>query len=568
MEAQVIEQRLARDSKIMGDLTQKDIIVEGNGTQQNDQMKNANSTRSTNPSNVNTYISAPVAAVPQNGQNDLNMNKVGISIGAQQSQQQNAVQAPKTPITTMSSQNIQTQPMTNSTTKSPRLMPVANNNGIPVQVAEKKGRFRILKEVPPINSTNTGTVNGNVSTGTSHSQVRQLSDSLQQGSNQADDGSLATMDSGRLIQNQQLQHSMSSGNVQQNNAINDVAINGTRTTASLPNSRIMQSQNAMIHQQNNLPNKQNVQGSPNEVKTKGRFLVIKAKDASKAAVNGNHHRSQSLGNAVESFQQFSLNGVPSYQGHVPMTPQQMPQIPMHQQPIPNQGTVVPNVLPIPPHPLQVNIPVDVNAQGPPITHVRAPSFQSLDSTSTPVGMNPIIAQNMQCNIQGESNLQHPLSVPMVPNPHLQPHGMSPMQHQMNGNINPHAQSKPPKVPKQVTTTAAGVERINASSGISQKGGLSSAVPGGLGKMFHFLTQLKNEVVEADNLIKSLQSDNKFLVSKKTDINPYDRSQSKILTRFLSISHDSEERIKSWRRSIKNLKQGIWRKKKLEKIVKR
>lgn len=513
MEAHVIEQGLAKDSKIMGDLTQKDRFVEGNGTQQNDQMKNANSTRSTNPSNVNTYIAAPAAvAAPQN---DLNMNTVGIGLGTQQSQQQNVVQAPKTPITTMSSQNIQTQPMTNTTTKSPRLMPVANN-GIPVQVAEKKGRFRILKEVPPINSTNTGTLNGNVSTGTS--QVRQLSDSLQQGSNQADDGSLATMDSGRLIQNQQLQHSMSSGNAQQNNAMNDVTINGTRTTASLPNSRvIMQSQNAMIHQQNNLPNKQKVQGSPNEVKTKGRFLVIKAKDASKAAVNGNHHRSQSLGNAVESFQQFSLNGVPSYQGHAPVTPQQMPQIPLHQQPISNQGTVVPNVLPIPPHPLQVNIPLDVNSQGPPITHVRAPSIQSLDSASTPIGMNPIIAQNMQCNSQGESNLQHPLSVPIVPNPHLQPHGMNQIQHQMNGNVNPHVQSKPPKVPKQVTTTAAGVERINASSGISQKGGLSSAVPGGLGKMFHFLTQLKNEVVEADNLIKSLQSDNKFLVSKKTDV---------------------------------------------------
>lgn len=558
MEAHVIEWRLAKDSKIMGDLTQKDSIVKGTGTQQNDQVKNANSTR--NPSNINTHVAAPTASVPQNGQNELNMNTVGINIGAQQS----AVQAPKTPITTIPSQNIQTQSMTNTATKSPRLMPVANN-GIPVQVAEKKGRFRILKEVPPMNGT--GTINGNVSSGTS--QVRQLSDSLQQGSNQADDGSLATMDSGRLIQTQQLQHSMSSGNFQQKNVVSDVAINGTRTTASLPNSRvIMQSQNAMIHQQNNLSHKQKVQGSPNEVKTKGRFLVIKAKDASKAAVNGNHHRSQSLGNAVENFQQFNLNGVPSYQGHVPVTPQPMPQIPLHQQPIPNQGTVIPNVLPIPPHPLQVNIPVDVNSQGAPITHVRAPSIQSLDSISTPVGMNSIMSQTMQCNSQGESNLQHPLSVPIVPSPHLQPHGMNPMQHQMNGNANPHGQPKPPMVPKQVTTTAAGVERINASSGISQKGGLSSAVPGGLGKMFHFLTQLKNEVVEADNLIKSLQSDNKFLVSKMTDIYPYDRSQAQFLTRFFSISPDSEERIKSLKRSIKNLKQDILRKKKHEKIVKR
>ena len=68
-------------------------------------------------------------------------------------------------------------------------------------------------------------------------------------------------------------------------------------------------------------------------------------------------------------------------------------------------------------------------------------------------------------------------------------------------------TKPPKVPK----SSKGVERINNSPG-ALKGGLSSAVPGGVGKMFHFLDQFKLEVVEADKLVKSLQSDVKFLVS--------------------------------------------------------
>jgi hypothetical protein len=37
-------------------------------------------------------------------------------------------------------------------------------------------------------------------------------------------------------------------------------------------------------------------------------------------------------------------------------------------------------------------------------------------------------------------------------------------------------------------------------------------PSGMGKAFHFLEQMKQEVTEADKLIKSLQSDSKFLVS--------------------------------------------------------
>lgn len=71
---------------------------------------------------------------------------------------------------------------------------------------------------------------------------------------------------------------------------------------------------------------------------------------------------------------------------------------------------------------------------------------------------------------------------------------------------------PPPIPKAPKVSA--VDRINASvtSGGISKGGLSSAVPGGMGKMFHFLDQLKLEVVEADKMIKTLQNDVKFLVS--------------------------------------------------------
>jgi len=67
---------------------------------------------------------------------------------------------------------------------------------------------------------------------------------------------------------------------------------------------------------------------------------------------------------------------------------------------------------------------------------------------------------------------------------------------------------PPLAP---STTAA--ERINsaACTSSSGKGGLSSAIPGGIGKMFHFLDQLRLEITEADKMIKSLQSDVKFLV---------------------------------------------------------
>ena len=63
-------------------------------------------------------------------------------------------------------------------------------------------------------------------------------------------------------------------------------------------------------------------------------------------------------------------------------------------------------------------------------------------------------------------------------------------------------NKPPMTPKP------------PNSGSVSKGGLSSAMPGTMGKMFHFLDQLKMEVVEADKIVKSLQSDVKVLVSRR------------------------------------------------------
>ena len=39
----------------------------------------------------------------------------------------------------------------------------------------------------------------------------------------------------------------------------------------------------------------------------------------------------------------------------------------------------------------------------------------------------------------------------------------------------------------------------------------ASAPSGMGKTFHFLEQMKQEVTDADKLIKSLQSDNRFLV---------------------------------------------------------
>ena len=61
------------------------------------------------------------------------------------------------------------------------------------------------------------------------------------------------------------------------------------------------------------------------------------------------------------------------------------------------------------------------------------------------------------------------------------------------------------------------DRTTAASILSNmtKPGRLSGAPSGMGKAFHYLEQMKQEVSEADKLIKSLQSDNKFLVSVLT-----------------------------------------------------
>ena len=68
---------------------------------------------------------------------------------------------------------------------------------------------------------------------------------------------------------------------------------------------------------------------------------------------------------------------------------------------------------------------------------------------------------------------------------------------------PPMSSKPPKIPTPMTATS------NTPGG--------SGVSGGVGKMFHFLDQLKIEVVEADKMVKSLKGDVKFLVSSQSAI---------------------------------------------------
>ena len=55
--------------------------------------------------------------------------------------------------------------------------------------------------------------------------------------------------------------------------------------------------------------------------------------------------------------------------------------------------------------------------------------------------------------------------------------------------------------------ATGTTMINMTKPSRRNSG-----PSGMGKAFHFLEQMKQEVTEADKLIKSLQSDSKFLVS--------------------------------------------------------
>ena len=73
----------------------------------------------------------------------------------------------------------------------------------------------------------------------------------------------------------------------------------------------------------------------------------------------------------------------------------------------------------------------------------------------------------------------------------------------NGPLIQPMSSKPPKVPKPMTATG------NTPGG--------SGVSGGVGKMYHFLDQLKIEVVEADKMVKSLKGDVKFLVSSQSAI---------------------------------------------------
>lgn len=135
-------------------------------------------------------------------------------------------------------------------------------------------------------------------------------------------------------------------------------------------------------------------------------------------------------------------------------------------------------------------------------HIRTSSAGNMPSEySQPLVHSGVVPASQQISHTVQSN-------PQGTQPNFGP--------QTSGNSN-HSQGSgtPPLAP---STTAA--ERINsaACTSSSGKGGLSSAIPGGMGKMFHFLDQLRLEITEADKMIKSLQSDVKFLVSE--DLHSY------------------------------------------------
>jgi len=133
--------------------------------------------------------------------------------------------------------------------------------------------------------------------------------------------------------------------------------------------------------------------------------------------------------------------------------------------------------------------------------------------------------------------QQPIVVPIAPS--------------NTGIINPPSTGAKVTKTMNLPSNAAplGLDRINASIGVAM-GGLSSVVPGGMGKMFHFLDQLKLEVVEADKMIKSLQSDTKFLRGKNKELELRCKESDRKCIQEKTAREDVEAKLRKLRKKLK------------------
>mmetsp|Transcript_16231 Transcript_16231/g.23778 ORF Transcript_16231/g.23778 Transcript_16231/m.23778 type:complete len:595 (+) Transcript_16231:108-1892(+) len=183
----------------------------------------------------------------------------------------------------------------------------------------------------------------------------------------------------------------------------------------------------------------------------------------------------------------------------------------------------------------------------PALHVRANSFGATQDQ-----INHLRTTNVQQ--KQTSRINNQLSI------NSGSHQMAPSRHGSDGHPTTSTsggymnKGLPPPVPKVPKVSA--VDRINASvtSGGISKGGLSSAVPGGMGKMFHFLDQLKLEVVEADKMIKTLQNDVKFLRGKNKELEARCNESEIRYMEEKASREESDAKIRSLKKRLKEMKE--------------
>jgi hypothetical protein len=367
----------------------------------------------------------------------------------------------------MQPQIIQNKPSISQHIPIATTIPTRTNEETTHIVTERKGRFSVLQEVKK----------GDLSSS---------NDDIMNNSNPID------------VQLDKSDHIIDSSSLQMQ------AVVQTTTSAPLPTQQLSSM---------NTKSDSNQQQPPPGTKIKGRFLVTSCD----AAVNTT---------ATNSIQQHIRSN--SYNTIATST---LSDIGQKQNPIQKkQNHSTPNLL-APQQPLQQQQPKQHQKQLQP--HYQTPSTSIPGSilkntlTSNIQAIHPVQQQQQESTQHAQLPKQQPQQHPLQPQQQLTHHpqqihqqalsAQHPQQTQhgpLSNKSIPIAKTSSASTSAQQTQISVDRERIaslSASCNTSKKG-LSGAVPGGMGKMLHYLEQMKSEVIEADKMIQTLQSDVKHLVS--------------------------------------------------------
>ena len=432
----------------------------------------------------------------------------------------------------------------------------ASTTNTPVQKAIKKGRFRVVKPCKQEPSETTGD---------GHSVVSSTSENPPD----AAATSVTTKKKGRFIVRTK-SIADSSGLSPTKEMVNDTEKSGAddalTKSGSLPPQLQLSSDKA--------------NGASN-VKKKGRFRVksgVSSADAETSSSSdkvGAHARRPSDDTKISSMGDVTTaeENVPSIASntHVPgaATNVQVPQgvKPMSSNTIPQYTTFVPSMTSY-----------DVNNQ---VMMVSAP-FVTTQNTSMPMmqtSMQQPQMQQMYQNqlVQQQQQQQQQQQVPPAPKPGQEAHPPShplglplsnpnsptprtePLQTQPQVPQLPQRSNSP--IPKRPTASSAQAVTTSGSSswrGVSGSQGKNGRLIGcgGVGKILHNLDCLRQEVLDADKCITSLQSDNRILRNKNKELEAKISSLEKRLVEEKSLRRSTDAKLQTLRQKVKELEPPV------------